>query len=137
MLRKCVIAATILSFTATVAGVLMWIFYWPKVQRQNAALIALVVERGLAEYHKEIGEYPDGNSAQVAAALLGENPKQKSFLLPQFRNFLDESGQVLDSWKRPYRADRQEDSSVHFRSAGKNGTFDDDDDVTSSWATQS
>lgn len=138
MLRKCVIAVTILSFTATVVGVLMWIFFWPKVQRQNAALIALVVERGAAEYHREIGEYPVGNSAaEVAAALLGENPKRKSYLRPEFRNFLNEAGEVLDTWKRPFRADRQADGSVILRSAGRNGTFDDEDDVTSSLATQS
>ena len=137
MLRKCVIAVTILSFTATIVGVLMWIFFWPKVQRQNAALIALVVERGTADYHEEIGEYPSGNSAaEVVAALLGENLKRKSYLRPEFRNFLNDTGEVLDTWKRPFRADRQIDGSILLRSAGKNGTFDDDDDVTSSLATQ-
>lgn len=136
MLRKCVIAATVLSFTATVAGVLMWIFYWPKVQRQNAALIALVVERAATEFHEEIGEHPTGNCAAVAAALLGENAKRKSYLRPEFRNFLDETGEVMDSWKRPFRVDRQAEGAVRLRSAGKNGSFDDEDDVTSALATQ-
>jgi hypothetical protein len=136
MLRKCVIAATVLSFTATVAGVLMWIFYWPKVQGQNAALIALVVERAATEFHKEIGEFPGGNCAEVADALLGENSKRKNYLRPEFRNFLDEAGEVMDSWKRPFRADRQESGSVRLRSAGKNGSFDDEDDVTSALANR-
>lgn len=135
-MRKLVIAATVLSFLMTVAGVVLWFTMWPKMLRQNAAVLAFVVEEGLAEYHKEIGQFPEGNGAQVIAALLGENPREKSYLRSEFRSFLTDQGELKDPWRRLYRFESQTDGGFKLRSAGKNGIFDDDDDVTSATVTQ-
>ena len=135
-MRKLVIGATVLSFLMTVAGVVLWFTFWPKMQRQNAAVLALVVEEGIADYQKEIGTFPQGNGIQVIAALLGENPREKSYLRPQFHSFLTDQGELKDPWIRLYRFERTLFGAFRLRSAGKNGIFGDDDDVTSATITQ-
>ncbi len=133
MLRKGVIGVTVgFGLVALLLGAFAT-FYWPEFQRRNAALIAHVVETGLADFLEEQEQYPEGEPPVIVAALLGENPRAKSYLRPEFRQFLDPSGQVLDPWKRPFRFDRAEGGGVKLRSAGPNGTFGDADDLGSAY----
>ena len=127
-----IIGFTAVSTILCGAAAVFYLGYWPKVMKHNSALIALVVEEGLAEYRQEHAALPEGREPEVIAALLGQNPKQKSYLRPDFRQFLDEHGEILDSWKQPFRFDRASDGGIKLRSAGPNGLFDDEDDVTSS-----
>ncbi len=129
--RKWVIALTLASALICGAALVFYLLYWPKMLARNTALIAYVVEEGLEGYHEDHQSYPEGTAAQIIAALLGENTRKKSYLRPDFRQLLDASGDVVDSWKRPFRFDKEPDGSLKVRSAGPNGTFDDEDDLTS------
>ena len=110
---------------------MLYLRFWPKVQQRNAALIAYALEEALNEFHSENDAYPDGSDAEVTAALLGENPTQKSYLRSEFHHFLNANGQVLDPWKNRFRFDKQPDGGFKLRSAGPNRTFEDEDDLTS------
>ncbi|MFT4639746.1 MAG: hypothetical protein ACI8T1_003071 [Verrucomicrobiales bacterium] len=135
MLRKIVIGCTLAAAIVVVVGLVFYMRFWPKVQRQNAALLAYAVEEALVEFHSEKSAYPAGSGAEVVAALLGKNPTQKSYLRPEFRHFLNDDGQVLDPWKNLFRFEKQPESGgFKLVSAGPNGTFGDEDDLGSAQA---
>lgn len=131
MLRNWIIAFTAISLAICGGALVFYFTYWPQMMDRNAALIAHIVEQGLAEYHEEHDAYPQGSSREIIATLLGNNPTGKSYLRPEFTKFLSLEGNVLDSWKQPFQFDRSRDGTIHLRSAGRNGKFHDDDDVTS------
>ena len=131
MLRKSVIGFTIASAFILGCLLIFYFLYWPKFQEKNTAILALIVEEGLSEYHEEIGDYPTGTPSAVIAALLGNNPRDKAYLKSDFRAFLDSSGNAQDAWKQPFRFDKQASGSFILRSAGPDGTFNNADDLTS------
>lgn len=126
-----ILALTTASGIFCIGALIFYSVFWPKTLRRNAALIAFVVEEGAADYRSEHGAVPTGSGREVIALLLGANSSQKSYLRPEFRQFLSSDGDPLDSWKRPFRFDRPSDGGIKLRSAGPNGLFHDEDDVTS------
>lgn len=131
MLRKCVIAITLISAVILLCSLAFYFLYWPKLQQRNAALIAYILEESALSYKKDYDAYPTGSGTEIVASLLGKNTRNKSYLRPEFQSFLDDKGYVSDSWNRPFRFDSQSDGSFKLRSAGPNGVFDDGDDLTS------
>ncbi len=122
---------TLASVVVFALATLAYVVFWPRVLAHNTALIAHVVEEGLTAYAGDHGQRPQGSDPQIVAALLGDNERKKSYLRPNFREFLDAQGRVLDSWKKPFRFEPAPDGNIKLRSAGPNGTFDDEDDLTS------
>ena len=131
MLRKCIIGFTLVSAVIWGCAFAVYFLYWPKVQQRNAALIAHILEEGAAAYKKDYDVYPNGSDVEIVATLLGQNTRNKSYLRPEFGEFLDENSSINDSWKRPFRFDSQSNGGFKLRSAGPNGLFDDADDLTS------
>jgi hypothetical protein len=78
---------------------------------------------GLQKYKEYVGSYPVGNNAEVAKALLGQNPK-KLIILVGRKNNLNEKGEFVDPWGTPLRI-YFSDSGVLVRCAGPNRRFDD------------
>jgi hypothetical protein len=77
----------------------------------------------LQQYKERIGSYPVGNNAEVAAALLGKNPKNLIILVGRKKD-LNSKGEILDPWGTPLRI-YFSGEGVLVRSAGPNKRFDD------------
>jgi len=78
---------------------------------------------GLQQYKEHVGKYPVGSNAEIAKALLGQNPK-KLIILVGRKNELNEKGEFVDPWGTPFRI-YFSDVGVLVRSAGPNRRFDD------------
>lgn len=131
MKRAGLTAATIVFGMIAVGGILMRQVYWPKMQRQNSAVLAATIEEALMQYYKDYQDYPTGESVEVIKCLLGQNPHQKTYLREDFRKLLDPSGLPLDGWKRALRFERGDNGAIKVKSAGPNGQHGDVDDITS------
>jgi hypothetical protein len=77
---------------------------------------------GLQKYKEHVGEYPRGSNAEVARALLGQNPK-KVIILVGRKLQQNGKGEFVDPWGTPLRF-YFSDSSVLVRSAGANRRFE-------------
>ncbi len=77
----------------------------------------------LQQYKERVGSYPVGNNAEVARALLGNNPKSLIILVGRKQN-LNTKGEFVDPWGTPLRI-YFAGEGVLVRSAGPNKRFDD------------
>jgi hypothetical protein len=77
----------------------------------------------LQQYKERVGGYPSGNNAEVAKALLGNNPKNMIILVGRKKD-LNSKGEFVDPWGTPLRIYFSGDS-ILVRSAGPNKRFDD------------
>jgi len=82
-------------------------------------------------YQVEFDRYPSGGSSEILQALLGNNPKKRVFLSIGARS-TNNTGQFVDPWGTPYEIRVESNNHVIVRSAGKNRSFGDKDDVTMS-----
>ncbi|MDQ3620968.1 MAG: hypothetical protein M3463_00540 [Verrucomicrobiota bacterium] len=80
----------------------------------------------LGQYYQTFNEWPQGNNREVAAALLGENPK-KTVFLGWHKSETNSDGELLDPWKTPYYIQITGDK-IEIRSAGPNRLLWDEDD---------
>jgi hypothetical protein len=78
---------------------------------------------GLQQYKERLGAYPIGSNAQVAQALLGNNPKNLIILVGRKKD-LNSKGEFVDPWGTPLRI-YFSGEGVLIRSAGPNKRFDD------------
>jgi type II secretory pathway pseudopilin PulG len=78
-------------------------------------------------YQAEFDKYPSGSSSEILQALLGNNPKKRVLLETRSTN---NAGQFVDPWGTPYEITFESTNHVMIRSAGKNRSFGDKDDVT-------
>ena len=78
-------------------------------------------------YQAEFYKYPSGNPSEISQAILGKNPKKHVFL-SNFRT--NNAGQCIDPWRTPYEITVESTNRVMIRSAGKNRSFGDKDDLT-------
>lgn len=78
---------------------------------------------GLQQYKEYVGKYPVGSNADIAKALLGQNPK-KLIILVNRKTDLNDKGEFVDPWNTPLRIYFY-DGGVMVRSAGPNRRFDD------------
>lgn len=77
---------------------------------------------GLQKYKEHVGAYPVGSNAEVAKALLGQNPK-KVIILVGRKLEQNGKGEFMDPWGTPLRF-YFSDNSVLIRSAGQNRRFE-------------
>ena len=76
------------------------------------------------QYKQYVGNYPTGNNAEIAKALLhGENPK-KIIILAVKKAELNAKGEIVDPWGTPLKI-YFANNEVFIRSAGPNKQFDD------------
>jgi hypothetical protein len=78
---------------------------------------------GLQQYKDFVGRYPMGSNADIAKALMGQNPK-KLIILVNRKTELNEKGEFVDPWNTPLRI-YYHDTGIMVRSAGPNRRFDD------------
>ena len=81
----------------------------------------------LADYRKALGGNPVGENEEIAACLLGENPKGLRFL-PVGHPAIDSAGRLCDRWGTPLFFHALSSQLLTIRSAGpdrEHGTSDD------------
>ena len=76
------------------------------------------------QYKQHVGDYPRGNNADIARALLeGQNPK-RIIILAVRKAGLNSKGEIIDPWGTPLKI-YFANNEVLIRSAGANKTFED------------
>lgn len=78
---------------------------------------------GLQKYKEHVGAYPIGSNAEVAKALMGNNPKNVIILVGR-KTEVNEKGEFIDPWGTALRI-YFSDAGALVRSAGPNRRFDD------------
>ena len=129
MQRGCVIATISGALVILVVSVLYFLFVWPDQQRKGTSACIYVIEKAMGEYEADFGSLPEGGNGQVAALLLGDNTREKSYLTS--KSVVLRNGQFTDFWKNPLRFGTDEEGRPQVLSAGPNGVFGDDDDIDS------
>jgi len=82
---------------------------------------------GLQKYKEHVGAYPVGSNAEIAKALLGQNPKRVIILVGRKMD-QNNTGEFVDPWGTPLRF-YFADNSVLVRSAGANRRFEESTSV--------
>lgn len=77
----------------------------------------------LQQYKEKVGSWPIGNNAEIAKALMGNNPKNLMILVGRKQD-LNSKGEFVDPWGTPLRIYFSGDQ-ILVRSAGPNKRFDD------------
>ena len=129
MRRGCVIMIIILSVIALVLSVLFWVFRWPKVQREETAKFAYLIEYALEQYESDQKAFPEGDDSQIVEVLYGDNPRKKQYMTGM--KALIRDGLFTDYWKNPLKIELPPNGAPKVTSAGPNGEFGDADDVSS------
>jgi len=94
---------------------------WTFIQNFDAASRA---------YKAEYGIYPLGSLREVVFALTGKNPRNIIFLAFP-KSDLNQAGELIDSWKTPFRLARVSDAKrPQLISAGQDKAFGTPDDIT-------
>ena len=76
------------------------------------------------QYKQHVGRYPEGNSQDIAKALMeGNNPK-KIIIVAVRKTSLNSKGEIVDPWGTPLKIYFAQ-NEVLIRSAGPNKTFED------------
>lgn len=79
-------------------------------------------------YRQEFGGYPTGENASIIRVLTGDNPKGlRLFYLRACST--NGNGQLIDPWVTPYQFIFDSTNRFTIRSAGKNKTLGDADDI--------
>ena len=129
MPRGCVIAIIAGSLLILAVSILYFLFVWPDQQRKGTSACIYVIEKAMVEYTADFDAGPEGENGDIAALLLGNNPRDKAYLAK--KSIVLRDGQFVDFWKRPLSFTRGTDGSLAVLSSGPNGKFGDDDDIDS------
>jgi hypothetical protein len=92
-------------------------------EKKHAAALGREVSRAIDAFWSEYERFPAGTNEEIFASLLGQNTRQIVFLdfAPEF---LNETGELVDPWGRPFRVTVDEDrGSARVQSAGPDGIF--------------
>lgn len=130
MRRGCVLTITILSAIVLVISILFWLFKWPELKKTETSKFAYLIEDALEQYKSDQKRYPP--AADIAAALYGENERQKRYLAGLESIVRD--GEFTDMWENPFRVELPAEGvegKAKLTSAGPDGEFGNDDDITS------
>jgi hypothetical protein len=128
MQRGCVIFIISASVAILIASLVLRIFFLPEYQSKGSSRIIYVIESAMAEYKEDYGSYPPGGNEIIAKILLGDNSRGKAYLPED--SVVMRDGMMVDLWKRPLRVITN-DFKPLVLSAGENGEFDDNDDISS------
>lgn len=118
---------TIALIVTGVAGVL-WVAQGWTLRRGDAKLAKFNTDcdnliLGLQQYKEFVGNYPTGNNAGLAKALLGQTEK-KIMILAVRRSDLNDKGEIMDPWGTPLQFYFSH-NEVMIRSAGPNKVWED------------
>ncbi len=83
----------------------------------------------LQEYRRHLGGNPVGDNGEIAAALLGANPKRLACLPGNINTYLDNTGQLIDRWGTPYFFHALSGTEMEIVSAGPDGILHTQDDL--------
>jgi hypothetical protein len=120
----------IVAVVLGIAGVLWVAKAWtprridPKLAKFQTDADNLIL--GLQQYREFVGNYPTGNNATVAKALLGRSEKKILILAVRNKSDINDKGEILDPWRTPFRF-YFADNEVMIRSAGPNKVWEDSD----------
>lgn len=103
--------------------------------RKTQCVVAMrFIASAIQRYENETGEYPTGNTASVLLQLSNTNLQGYSFLYwPHRKGF--GPYEFVDPWGTPFQIQTTFRTNYLIRSAGKNGDFDDMDDLVLSKST--
>lgn len=96
----------------------------------NAGDDLMLLDLLISDFRKHQGGNPVGENEEIAAALLGKNPKGLVYL-PEAGAFLDARGRLIDRWGTPYFFHALAGNRMDIRSAGPDKLFWTDDDIFS------
>ena len=122
---KRVVAAVLIVLGA--AGVLWVAKGWtptrvdPKIVKFNSDADSLIL--GIQKFREFVGNYPTGNNAAIASALLGKTEK-RVLIVAVRQSDLNDKGEILDPWGTPLRF-YFSDNEVMIRSAGPDKAWED------------
>lgn len=131
---------TLLEFV-TVCAILAVAFYfvliWPhrghgnraRARDARARIDTLSLAAALKAYDTEYNTLPTGTQPTIIRALCGDNLRQIVFLEIS-EDARGTNGEFLDPWRTPYRITHYGSNDVVITSAGPDGRFDDEDDIT-------
>ena len=89
-----------------------------------------LLSRAIGSYHRIFHQNPvAGENREVVDALTGNNPHRLVFLDPG-HPALSEGNELLDRWGTPFRFHPISGSHMEFSSAGPDGAFGTNDDIT-------
>ncbi|MCB1130573.1 MAG: hypothetical protein KDN05_05545 [Verrucomicrobiae bacterium] len=92
--------------------------------RDDLATLDLLI----SVYRKHWNGNPAGENVEIAAALLGRNPKSLAYL-PASGRFLDSSGRLIDRWGTPYFFHALSGDVMEIHSAGPDRELQTADDI--------
>ena len=95
----------------------------------RAYIMEEAIVTGAKAYRMEYDSFPTGSTAQITAALSGNNPRHIFFIDLSPSRVVD--GQIIDEWGTPYSITFPTASNVVVRSAGKDKIFGTADDIVS------
>ena len=98
----------------------------PDPTRVTMALLAVAAEG----FRADTGAYPIGNNAEFTRVLLGNNPRQKSYLHINMKYLLPD-GLIVDEWGTAICITGSA-NKYDFQSAGPDKLFGDKDDLNTS-----
>lgn len=108
----------------------LYFVIWPRLNERNTATLIAVIDEAIATCHIETGWNPSTETALLPDVLFGNNVRQKTYLDPRLRAFLNEKGEFVDDWNVPLKCVQLGEGTWYLRSAGRNGSFGDSDDLT-------
>jgi hypothetical protein len=76
------------------------------------------------KYKEIVGDYPRGDNAQIAKAILEGNNEKRVYLLVVRKDQLNAKGEIVDPWGTPLKIYFAK-NEVLIRSAGPNKQFED------------
>jgi type II secretory pathway pseudopilin PulG len=135
MKKGCLVVVIALFAVALIGAAFAWFAWRPTVMQGATAGIIVAVEGAIDAYTAETGSPPQGDHEQIVRVLMGENPKNRNFFPRDLRalssDFLNEDGRLVDAWRNPLQIQPMPDGSIQVLSAGPDGKFGNEDDVTS------
>ncbi|MEM9481153.1 MAG: hypothetical protein AAGA58_15985 [Verrucomicrobiota bacterium] len=128
MFRGCVTLITILAFLILIASVYFYLVLWPKEKVRQTTIVLHGLEKAEMAYRGEIETPLPADPSALAAALLGDNPREKAYLgekqIPQ------RDGRFTDFWRQEIVIEnRSSGEGLTFLSLGADGEQGTPDDL--------
>ncbi|MBI5386468.1 MAG: hypothetical protein HZA90_17490 [Verrucomicrobia bacterium] len=111
---------------ALIGAAWLWLFITRWMEARPVRAFHTEVDSLFEAFHKfkeHVGRYPEGANAEIARALVGNNPK-KVIILALRKENLNAKGEIVDPWGTPLKI-YFADNEVLLRSAGPNKVFED------------
>jgi len=130
--RGCLIALVFVGVAALTSSIILYFHVMPSLRELAASNLVFEMNRRLDAYHREFGDWPEGDATDVLMALRGRNPGGLVFI--PHDGFPIERNLVVDAWKHPVYYITDDSGRLRAISPGKNGIPGDKDDIDESVA---